>query len=181
MRHSIVEALAGVEKAEFAHVRALAEITDSAVPKQVTRLEEAGWMTVEKGQVGRRPRTWLCLTEEVLAVYRRHVAALTAIVGPESPCRSPRRQVTADIGSSGDTEGTSPAMGRVMTMVKPPPGESSAVGVSPMGSVKPRATARPTPARDASKGLRSGCGASGRDRRRLPSARVPQRTAVRTE
>ncbi|MCX4776244.1 transcriptional regulator [Streptomyces sp. NBC_01264] len=32
-------------------------------------------MTVEKGQVGRRPRTWRCLTGEGLATYRRHLAA----------------------------------------------------------------------------------------------------------
>ncbi|RSS64150.1 transcriptional regulator [Streptomyces sp. WAC07061] len=82
VRLSIVAALAAVEKAEFAYVRDLVEITDSALSKQVSRLEEAGWVTVEKGQVGRRPRTWLCLTEEGLAAYRRHVAALTAIAGP---------------------------------------------------------------------------------------------------
>ncbi len=82
VRLSIVAALAAVEKAEFAYVRDLVEITDSALSKQVSRLEEAGWVAVEKGQVGRRPRTWLCLTEEGLAAYRRHVAALTAIAGP---------------------------------------------------------------------------------------------------
>lgn len=82
VRLSIVAALAGVEKAEFAYVRDLVEITDSALSKQVSRLEEAGWVTVEKGQAGRRPRTWLHLTGEGLALYRRHVAALTAIAGP---------------------------------------------------------------------------------------------------
>ncbi|MFV6025858.1 winged helix-turn-helix domain-containing protein [Streptomyces sp. NPDC056264] len=82
VRLSIVAALAAVEKAEFAYVRDLVEITDSALSKQVSRLEEAGWVTVEKGQVGRRPRTWLRLTEDGLTVYRRHLAALTAIAGP---------------------------------------------------------------------------------------------------
>ncbi|MER7468340.1 transcriptional regulator [Streptomyces sp. NPDC097981] len=82
VRLSIVAALAVVEKAEFAYVRDLVEITDSALSKQVSRLEEAGWVTVEKGQVGRRPRTWLRLTEDGIATYRRHLAALTAIAGP---------------------------------------------------------------------------------------------------
>ncbi|WP_371614008.1 winged helix-turn-helix domain-containing protein [Streptomyces sp. NBC_00454] len=82
VRLSIIAALAAVEKAEFAYVRDLVEITDSTLSKQVSRLEEAGWVTVEKGQVGRRPRTWLCLTGEGLATYRRHLAALTAIAGP---------------------------------------------------------------------------------------------------
>ncbi|UQX02177.1 transcriptional regulator [Streptomyces sp. RerS4] len=82
VRLSIVAALASVEKAEFAYVRDLVEITDSALSKQVCRLEEAGWVRVEKGRLGRRPRTWLYLTDEGTAAYRRHVAALTAIAGP---------------------------------------------------------------------------------------------------
>ncbi|MFF9864687.1 winged helix-turn-helix domain-containing protein [Streptomyces sp. NPDC013953] len=82
VRLSIVAALAPVEKAEFAYVRDLVELTDSALSKQVSRLEEAGWVAVEKGQVGRRPRTWLRLTGEGLAAYRRHLAALAAIAGP---------------------------------------------------------------------------------------------------
>ncbi|MEU8497061.1 transcriptional regulator [Streptomyces lavendulae] len=85
VRLSVVAALAPVQKAEFGYVRDLVEITDSALSKQVSRLEEAGWVTVEKGQVGRRPRTWLALTEEGLARYRRHLAALTAIAGTDGP------------------------------------------------------------------------------------------------
>ncbi|WP_079148526.1 transcriptional regulator [Streptomyces agglomeratus] len=56
--------------------------TGQALSKQVSRLEEAGWVTVKKGQVGRRPRTWLRLTEDGAAAYRRHLAALAAIAGP---------------------------------------------------------------------------------------------------
>ncbi|MER5970012.1 transcriptional regulator [Streptomyces sp. NPDC002055] len=82
VRLSVVAALAAVDKAEFGYVRDLVEITDSALSKQASALEEAGWVAVEKGQVGRRPRTWLSLTEEGLTVYRRHMAALRAIAGP---------------------------------------------------------------------------------------------------
>ncbi|MCX5375380.1 transcriptional regulator [Streptomyces sp. NBC_00091] len=82
VRLSIVAALAPLEKAEFGYVRDLVEITDSALSKQVSRLEEEGWVTVEKGRVGRMPRTWLHLTEEGLATYRRHLTALAAIAGP---------------------------------------------------------------------------------------------------
>lgn len=41
--------------------------------------------------------------------------------------------------------GTAPAIGRLSTIVRPPPGVSSAFRVPPMASVKPRATARPRP------------------------------------
>ncbi|ARF58291.1 winged helix-turn-helix domain-containing protein [Streptomyces gilvosporeus] len=79
VRFSVVAALAPVEKAEFAFVRDLVEVTDSALSKQVSLLEEAGWVHIEKGRVGRRPRTWLSLTCEGRAVYQRHLAALRAI------------------------------------------------------------------------------------------------------
>ncbi|KIZ15460.1 winged helix-turn-helix domain-containing protein [Streptomyces natalensis] len=79
VRLSVAAALAPVDKAEFGFVRDLVEVTDSALSKQVSLLEEAGWVHVEKGRVGRRPRTWLSLTCEGRAVYERHLAALRAI------------------------------------------------------------------------------------------------------
>ncbi|RSS87807.1 transcriptional regulator [Streptomyces sp. WAC05292] len=82
VRLSVVAALAGVDKAEFAYVRDLVEITDSALSKQATRLEEAGWLGIEKGRAGRRPRTWLYLTDAGRAAYARHLTALRAIAGP---------------------------------------------------------------------------------------------------
>jgi hypothetical protein len=36
---------------------------------------------VEKGRVGRRPRTWLSLTGEGRVAYEKHVRALRAIAG----------------------------------------------------------------------------------------------------
>lgn len=79
VRLSVVAALAPVKKAEFGFVRDLVEVSDSVLSKQVSALEEAGWVAVEKGRVGRRPRTWLALTAEGRAVYQQHVAALRAI------------------------------------------------------------------------------------------------------
>ncbi|MGK5548786.1 winged helix-turn-helix domain-containing protein [Streptomyces sp. URMC 127] len=79
VRLSVVAALAPVGKAEFGFVRDLVEVTDSVLSKQVSALEEAGWVAVHKGRVGRRPRTWLSLTAEGRAVYERHLAALRAI------------------------------------------------------------------------------------------------------
>ncbi len=47
----------------------------------MTRLEEAGYVQVRKGHVGKRPRTWLSLTAEGRVAFDEHVAALQAIVG----------------------------------------------------------------------------------------------------
>ena len=79
VRFSVVAALAGVEKAEFALVRDTVQVSDSMLSKQVALLENAGYVEVEKGKVGRRPRTWLSITPDGEAAYARHVAALRAI------------------------------------------------------------------------------------------------------
>jgi DNA-binding MarR family transcriptional regulator len=81
VRFSIVAALHGVDRAEFALIRDSVEISDAALSKQVALLERAGYVDVDKGRVGRRTRTWLNLTTSGDAAYRRHVDALRAIAG----------------------------------------------------------------------------------------------------
>jgi DNA-binding MarR family transcriptional regulator len=79
VRFSVVATLAGVDKAEFGFVRDTVEITDSALSKQVSVLEQAGYVTVAKGYVGKRPRTWLALSPAGRAAFERHLAALAGI------------------------------------------------------------------------------------------------------
>jgi DNA-binding MarR family transcriptional regulator len=79
VRLSIVATLAAADKAEFAFVRDTVEITDSALSKQITTLENAGYVKVIKGYVGKRPRTWLALSKDGRQAYARHLAALRAI------------------------------------------------------------------------------------------------------
>ncbi|SOD97483.1 winged helix-turn-helix domain-containing protein [Blastococcus haudaquaticus] len=81
VRFSIVAALAGVDEAEFGHVRDIIEISDSALSKQATQLEAAGYVRMRKGYVGKRPRTWLSLTADGRQAYARHMQALRAIAG----------------------------------------------------------------------------------------------------
>jgi len=81
VRLSVMAALAGVDRAEFAFVRDTVEVSDSVLSKQVATLEAAGYVEVEKGRVGRRTRTWLRLTPAGGAALNRHVAALRAITG----------------------------------------------------------------------------------------------------
>jgi DNA-binding MarR family transcriptional regulator len=71
--------LSGAERAEFGFVRDTVEVSDSMLSKQVAALETAGYVDVEKGKVGRRPRTWLKLTPAGEAAFTRHVSALRAI------------------------------------------------------------------------------------------------------
>lgn len=94
VRLSIVAALQGVERAEFALVRDTVEITDSALSKQCALLEATGYLEVTKGRVGRKPRTWLTLTVGGRQALSRHLAALHAIAGQPTTYAAVPRTVT---------------------------------------------------------------------------------------
>ena len=79
VRFSIAALLAAARQAEFSFVRDHVEVTDSMLSKQVSLLEQAGYVKVEKGHVGKRPRTWLSLTREGRRAFDRHLAALREI------------------------------------------------------------------------------------------------------
>ena len=81
VRFSVVAALAGVDEAEFAHLRDAVEVSDSVLSKQAAQLEAAGYVTIRKGHVGKRPRTWLSLTSAGRNAYAAHLQALRAIAG----------------------------------------------------------------------------------------------------
>ena len=79
-RLSIVALLAATRWAEFGWVRDSVGLSDSALSKQITNLAKGDYVEVRKGYVGKRPRTWLDLTESGHTALRGHVAALHRIV-----------------------------------------------------------------------------------------------------
>lgn len=80
VRLSILALLAQVENAEFAAVRDQLAVSDSVLSKQVAQLESVGYVHVNKGYVGKRPRTWLSSTDDGRSALQRHLAALRAVV-----------------------------------------------------------------------------------------------------
>jgi DNA-binding MarR family transcriptional regulator len=88
VRFSVVAMLATASQAEFGVVRDQVEVSDSMLSKQITALEEAGYVKVRKGFVGRRARTWLSLTAEGRRTFERHLAALQSIAGGDADARN---------------------------------------------------------------------------------------------
>ncbi|MGR2751398.1 winged helix-turn-helix domain-containing protein [Agromyces arachidis] len=78
---SICALLAAADEAEFAFVRDAVELSDSALSKQASALEAAGYVAVRKGFVGKYPRTWLSMTARGRAAFAAHLEALRAIAG----------------------------------------------------------------------------------------------------
>jgi DNA-binding MarR family transcriptional regulator len=81
VRLSIVAALAATDEAEFGAVRDAVQVSDSALSKHASALEQAGYVEVRKGYVGKRPRTWLRLTPGGRAALTAHLGALRRIAG----------------------------------------------------------------------------------------------------
>jgi len=81
VRFSIVAMLAAASKIEFSFVRDQLEISDSMLSKQVSALEQAGYVRVDKGFIGKRARTWLSITRAGRSTFERHLAALRRIAG----------------------------------------------------------------------------------------------------
>ncbi|WP_405949401.1 transcriptional regulator [Streptomyces prunicolor] len=67
---------AGPQWVEFSVVRDTVGVSDSVLSKQSRILEDAGYLEVRKGAVGRRPRTWFRLTPEGRTAFAEHLTWL---------------------------------------------------------------------------------------------------------
>src|SRR4029078_3759983 len=80
-RLSIVALPARADGADFSSVRDQLGLSDSALSKQLSTLEEAGYVTIERPLSDRRRRVRARLTPDGRNAFEGHVAALHAIVG----------------------------------------------------------------------------------------------------
>jgi DNA-binding MarR family transcriptional regulator len=80
VRLTLTSLLAATDWADFKFLRDSAGLSDSALSKQLTTLEQAGYVKIRKGFVGKRPRTWVQLSKAGRAAFSAHVEALKEIV-----------------------------------------------------------------------------------------------------
>jgi DNA-binding transcriptional ArsR family regulator len=79
-RLSMVSLLAASDWAEFRFIRETLGLSDSALSKQLTILEDAGYVEIRKAFVGKRPRTWAQLSAAGRLAFEGHVQRLREIV-----------------------------------------------------------------------------------------------------
>ena len=83
VRLRIMAALVTLEEGsevDFTYLRGLLEVTDGNLGAHLRKLEEAGYIAVNKIFVERKPRTYVSTTAEGRKVFREHVAALESIL-----------------------------------------------------------------------------------------------------
>lgn len=68
------------EKADFVFLRDLLDLTDGNLSVHLQKLEEAGYVGIEKTFEGRRPKTWVAVTPEGHDAFSEHVDALEKIL-----------------------------------------------------------------------------------------------------
>ncbi len=99
----------GADWVEFAAVRNATGISDSVLSKQSVALEEAGYVQVRKGAVGRRPRTWFRLTARGRRALADHLAWLAQLEESISASARDEEQPTANSATGQTAQRAAPA------------------------------------------------------------------------
>jgi DNA-binding MarR family transcriptional regulator len=84
MRLGIIAYLANAEVADFNELKAALQATQGNLSVHLRKLEEAGYITIEKSFLGRKPLTRARITPEGLAAFRRWLDAVGALVDSRS-------------------------------------------------------------------------------------------------
>ncbi len=79
-RLAIVSVLAAVPSLSFTELRDQVEMTDGNLSIHLQKLEERGYVAIDKRFVGRRPQTSVKLTRAGRAAFTRYLDHLEAIV-----------------------------------------------------------------------------------------------------
>lgn len=73
-------ALEPSDEVDFTYLRGLLQVTDGNLGAHLRKLEEAGYIAVNKVFVERKPRTYVSATPEGWRVFQEHVRALEMIL-----------------------------------------------------------------------------------------------------
>lgn len=83
LRLAVISLLVGVESAEFTYIKEKTEATAGNLSVQITKLEEAEYIEVEKGYKGKRPVTTCKITKKGRAAFKTYVANLSTYIDPK--------------------------------------------------------------------------------------------------
>lgn len=72
--------LAEGEEVDFTYLRDLLKVTDGNLGAHLRKLEDVGYITLNKTFVERKPRTYISASADGRKVFQEHVAALEAIL-----------------------------------------------------------------------------------------------------
>jgi DNA-binding MarR family transcriptional regulator len=87
-RLGILTLAAESRRVEFGYLQESLELTAGNLSRHITVLAEAGLVEVDKGYEGKRPRTWIRITQPGRTALAAEMAALGALVRQHESSRS---------------------------------------------------------------------------------------------
>lgn len=85
IRLGIMAYLADAEVAEFTELKALLEATQGNLSIHLRKLEEAGYVAIEKSFSGRKPLTRARITPAGRTAFAGYLAAIAKLIGDSAP------------------------------------------------------------------------------------------------
>ena len=84
LRLGVMAYLANSEVADFNELKAVLEVTQGNLSVQLRKLEDADYVTIEKGFLGRKPRTQVRITGAGRKAFAIYLEALGKLIGPQA-------------------------------------------------------------------------------------------------
>jgi DNA-binding MarR family transcriptional regulator len=84
LRLGIMAFLSTAGQADFTALRAKLQATDGNLSVHLRKLEDAGYVAIEKRFVGKKPQTTVTLTEAGRAAFIAYLDAMARLVNPNS-------------------------------------------------------------------------------------------------
>lgn len=81
LRLAVISILIASEQADFVFIRKETGATAGNLSVQLEKLQQAGYISVEKTFKGKRPCTTCRITEQGVAAFEEYVAALQSYIG----------------------------------------------------------------------------------------------------
>ncbi len=80
VRLGILAVLTEADRADFGFLKETLDLTDGNLSRHLRVLEDAGYVTIEKGYEDRRPRTWVNATRIGRRALTAHLTALQQLI-----------------------------------------------------------------------------------------------------
>lgn len=84
LRLAIMSILMGVEEADFLYIKEVTGATSGNISVQLDKLSTAGYIEIEKGYSGKRPRTTCRVTDVGRQAFADHFESLKSYFTPDS-------------------------------------------------------------------------------------------------
>ena len=84
LRLGVMAYLANAEVADFNELKAVLDVTQGNLSVQLRKLEDAEYVTIEKGFLGRKPRTQVRITAIGRRAFAAYLEALGELIGPQA-------------------------------------------------------------------------------------------------